>query len=198
MNYKNINLFEWSDELLIGDIYSEIKKVSSLDIKFPLAVRLMENPKFKILDRNLGIFPGAVDGTKHDYIHIMLGRSFLPLDEVFVVGFCMGSTKKMSKTKTWLFNLLAGSIYPKFYRFSKREKELFQRAVDIGAKHSKTDLSKVPKLDFSKMSVRQARSHFISEWSDVVKRYKVEAKDFPDHTSSKRLEKYLVSTQTID
>lgn len=191
MTYKDINLFECPEDHKIGEIYSKLREVSSLDIEFPLAVRLLENPKFKFFNRNLGIFPGAVDGTKHDYIHILLGRSFLPMDEAFVVGFCMGSTQKMSNLKVQLFNILAGAIYPKFYRFSECEKMLFTNAVEFGARHANEDLSEISKLEFSELTVKQARFNLISDWSDVKRAYKSEALQFPDHKSSTRIYEYL-------
>lgn len=191
MSYKKINLLDYEVNKTIGEVFGELRMISSLDIEFPLAVRLMENPKFTIWGGNLGVFPGAVDGTKHDYIHIILGRSFLPLDEAFVVGFCMGATRKMTPIKTWLFKTLAGSIYPKFYRFSNAEKTIFSKAVILGANQAKLDFSSVPKTSLSSMTIGQAREQLIFDWDTVLRFYEVEATDFPSFPSSKRLKNYL-------
>lgn len=191
MSYKKINLFDLPPEKIINDAFLEARKISSLDIEFPIAVRLLENPKFSLFDRNLLIFPGAVDGTLHDYIHILLGRSFLPLDEAFVVGFCMGSTGKMRNFHISAFTKLAETIYPKQYRFSEIESQIFRTAVNAGNRFSNTDLSKIPRSEIGNLSIENAREKYLSDWSKILYFYKEEALLTPDETSSQRILNYL-------
>ncbi|WP_162654702.1 hypothetical protein [Lentilitoribacter sp. Alg239-R112] len=193
MSYKKVDVLDWPDTSIIGEVFHEIRKVSSLDIEFPFSVQLLENPKYSVLGRNLLIFPGAVDGTLHDYIHILLGRSFLPLDEAVVVGCCMGSTGKMSKIQTDLFTFLASTIYPTFYRFTSSEKKLFEWAVSLGSTYCKCDLSKIEKSKLAKMTISEARDYCLSDWQQVLKFYKAEARRFPDEISSARLLNYIQS-----
>ena len=56
----------------------------------PLIIKLVENPKYDI-----GLFAGNVSLYNHDCIHLLLGRGLRVKDEAFVIGFTMGSTKKM-------------------------------------------------------------------------------------------------------
>ena len=55
----------------------------------PLIIKLVENPKYDI-----GLFPGNISLYNHDCIHLLLGRGLRVKDEVFVIGFTMGRTKK--------------------------------------------------------------------------------------------------------
>ena len=65
----------------------------------PLIIKLVENPNYATSK----LFTGAVDLFTHDCIHALLGRGLLPKDEAFVIGFTMGSTKKMSRWRKSLF-----------------------------------------------------------------------------------------------
>ena len=58
----------------------------------PLIIKLVENPKYFTSK----LFTGAVDLFTHDCIHVLLGRGLLPKDEAFVIGYTMGSGKKMA------------------------------------------------------------------------------------------------------
>ena len=65
----------------------------------PLIIKLTENPKYFTSK----LFTGAVDLFTHDCIHVVLGRGLLPKDEAFVIGYTMGSGKKMSRWRRNLF-----------------------------------------------------------------------------------------------
>ena len=56
----------------------------------PFIIKLVENPKYDI-----GLFAGNVSLYNHDCIHLLLGRGLRVKDEAFVIGFTMGSTKKI-------------------------------------------------------------------------------------------------------
>ena len=65
----------------------------------PLIIKLTENPKYFTSK----LFTGAVDLFTHDCIHVLLGRGVLPKDEAFVIGYTMGSGKKMRRWRRNLF-----------------------------------------------------------------------------------------------
>jgi len=103
----------------------------------PLMIRLIENPDFNFLN----LFPGRVSLSNHDCIHVILGRGLLPKDEAFVIGYTMGSTKKMTKFKKWLFLFFVKHLYPKTYSFTNEEVETYNYGLIAGTK-CPTDLSK--------------------------------------------------------
>ena len=115
-------------------------KLSQSDI--PFIIRLFENPKYDI-----GLFPGYVTLQNHDAIHIVLGRGVLLKDEAFVIGFTMGSTKKLNTLRERIFLLITRYLYPDGYRFYEDEQKIFKSAVEIAESMKVEDLSK---LDFTK------------------------------------------------
>ena len=109
----------------------------------PLIIKLVENPKYKTSK----LFTGAVDLFTHDCIHAVLGRGLLPKDEAFVIGYTMGSGKKMARWRRNLFMFVSKHFYPEGYKFGEEERLVFNLAVLAGSQCS-VDLSSV---DFKKL-----------------------------------------------
>jgi hypothetical protein len=109
----------------------------------PLVVKLTENPDYSTSK----LFTGAVDLFSHDCIHALLGRGLLVKDEAFVIGYTMGSGKKMSRWRRNLFLWVTKYLYPEGYKFTEEERYVFYSGVMAGSK-CPTDLSTV---DFNKM-----------------------------------------------
>ena len=106
-------------------------------------VKLTENPDYTTSK----LFTGAVDLFSHDCIHALLGRGLLVKDEAFVIGYTMGSGKKMSRWRRNLFLWVTKYLYPEGYKFTEEERYVFYSGVMAGSK-CPTDLSTV---DFNKM-----------------------------------------------
>ena len=104
----------------------------------PLIIKLTENPKYFTSK----LFTGAVDLFSHDCIHVLLGRGLLPKDEAFVIGYTMGSGKKMSRWRRNLFLWICKHLYPEGYKFTEEERYIFYSGVMAGSRCS-ADLSKV-------------------------------------------------------
>ena len=104
----------------------------------PLVIKLTENPDY-ITSK---LFTGAVRLFSHDCIHILLGRGLLLKDEAFVIGYTMGSGKKMSRWRRNLFLWVTKRLYPEGYKFTEEERYIFYSGVMAGSKCS-SDLSKV-------------------------------------------------------
>jgi hypothetical protein len=102
----------------------------------PLIIKLVENPNHKTSK----IFTGAVDLITHDCIHVLLGRGVQLKDEAFVIGYTMGSSKKMKRWRRNLFMFICKYFYPKGYRFGEEERFIFHMGVIAGAR-CKADLS---------------------------------------------------------
>ena len=118
----------------------------------PLVVKLTENPDHATSK----LFTGAVDLFSHDCIHALLGRGLLVKDEAFVIGYTMGSGKKMKRWRRNLFLWVTKYLYPEGYNFTEEERYIFYSGVMAGAQ-CPTDLSTV---DFKKIldySVQGAR-----------------------------------------
>ena len=117
-------------------------KLSQSDV--PLIIKLTENPKYSTSK----LFTGAVNLFTHDCIHAVLGRGLLVKDEAFVIGYTMGSAKKMKRWRRNLFMWVSKYLYPEGYKFGEEERYVFYSGVIAGSRCA-VDLSKV---DFSKYS----------------------------------------------
>ncbi len=173
------------DNVLVGDALDDITAhgSDSIDNDIPLIIRLIENPKFGWL--NDWFFPGAAKLKVHDTIHILLGRGMLPKDEAFVIGYTMGSTKEMTEWRIKLFCWLNQKFYPKAYRFTDEEVEVFRTGVRYGW-HCETNLSKIfvdDILDKPVSIVRKALK-VDADWLRYL--YQMEADEFPNSTESLR------------
>ena len=111
-------------------------KLSQKDV--PLIIKLTENPNY-LTARLLG---GAVDLFTHDCIHVLLGRGVRLKDEAFVIGYTMGSSKKMKRWRRNLFMFICKHLYPEGFEFGEEERYIFYSGVMAGSR-CPTDLSKV-------------------------------------------------------
>jgi hypothetical protein len=148
----------------------------------PLIIKLTENPKYKIA-RDLG---GAVDLFTHDCIHLLLGRGVLLKDEAFVIGYTMGSSKKMKRWKRNLFMFICKYLYPEGYRFGEDERFVFNMGVMLGSR-CETDLSLVNFLDYEGNTLYSLRDKFKIDTSALRASYEVEKRIFPESKESQRL-----------
>ena len=148
----------WHYPLSKGSM-SLYKALSGMDLwklrqeDIPLIIKLTENPDY----RTAKLLGGAVDLFTHDCIHILLGRGALVKDEAFVIGYTMGSSKKMSRLRRNLFMFVCKYFYPEGYRFGEEERYVFYSGVMAGSK-CPTDLSKVNfegLLDYKVQGVRE-------------------------------------------
>tara|TARA_Y100000310_G_scaffold240672_1_gene244548 strand:- start:109 stop:690 length:582 start_codon:yes stop_codon:yes gene_type:complete len=149
----------------------------------PLIIRLVENPKYDI-----GLFAGNVDLHTHDCIHLLLGRGLLPKDEAFVIGYTMGSTKKMARWRRNLFMFCAKYFYPEGYKFGEEERFVFNMGVALGEKND-DDISQYP-FDECLMTwnypLTTLRKGFVDV--DLLKHYyRIEKALFPNSVESQRL-----------
>jgi hypothetical protein len=150
----------------------------------PLIIKLVENPKYDI-----GLFAGNVDLKTHDCIHVLLGRGLLPKDEAFVIGYTMGSTKKMPRWRRNLFMFCSKHLYPEGYRFGEEERFVFNMGVALGSVNQ-VDLSVAGKhlstiwLD---LPVTFLRKSFYIDTELLKSYYRIEKKLFPNSAESQRL-----------
>ena len=147
----------------------------------PLIIRLTENPNY----RTSKLFTGAVDLFTHDCLHVLLGRGLLPKDEAFVIGYTMGSGKKMSRWRRNLFMFVCKYLYPKGYKFGEEERFVFNMAILAGSL-CPVDLSKVNFEELLDLRISEIRRKLQISY-DVIKHcYNLEGKCF-NSVESKRL-----------
>ena len=147
----------------------------------PLIIKLTENPKYFTSK----LFTGAVDLFSHDCIHVLLGRGLLPKDEAFVIGYTMGSGKKMSRWRRNLFLWICKYLYPEGYKFTEEERYIFYSGVMAGSRCS-TDLSKVQFDKLQNMKIDYIRK-LLDIDKDLLKCYYCTEKRLFDGKESQRL-----------
>jgi len=152
-------------------------------VQVPFLIRLIENPKYGFLS----LFPGRVSLTAHDCIHILLGRGVLQKDEAFVIGYTMASTKKLTKFKKWLFLFINKHLYPKGYRFSDDEAQVFNKAVSLAEEIDGKDLSEVDFDLYMDTGIRDVRKELGIDHLKIM-HYNYEEKErYPRSPESQRL-----------
>ena len=148
----------------------------------PLIIKLVENPKYFTSK----LFTGAVDLFTHDCLHVLLGRGLLPKDEAFVIGYTMGSKKKMSRLRRKLFLFACRYLYPDGYRFYKEERLVFDEALKLG-NECPTDLPEVDFKNYLNKSLSEIRLDLGIDTEAIIKYYQKEKDLFPDSEESQRL-----------
>ena len=81
------------DLLRLRDALASVPPPANLS-RVPLMLRLQRDPDLSFLGQL--VFKAGLDQHQHDCIHILLGRGLLPMDQAFVLGFTLGSSKKGS------------------------------------------------------------------------------------------------------
>ena len=154
-------------------------KLESEDV--PLIIKLVENPKYDV-----GLFAGNVSLHNHDCIHLLLGRGLRVKDEAFVIGYTMGSTKKMPRWRRNLYMFCAKYLFPKGCKFGEEERFVFNMGVKAGSLCS-ADLSQVDFKKLKNKKLKTVRQILGIEKEFIRDIYKIEKKLFPNSEESQRL-----------
>ena len=163
---------------------SVLKQMDSFKLcqeNIPLIIKLVENPNYNTSK----LFGGAVDLFTHDCIHVVLGRGLLVKDEAFVIGYTMGSTKKMKRWKRNLFMFVSKYLYPEGYKFREEERFVFNMGVMAGSL-CPTDLSQINFKKYLNRQIKTIRKEVAVDVDFLEKYYSIEKKCF-DSTESQRL-----------
>ena len=185
INYRDWYIPLYDDAMTLGQAYESMQLARAQQSDIPLMVQLVENPKFRV--PGLEFFHGAVDLQQHDYIHIALGRGMLEKDEAFVIGFTMGSTKKVSSTEESLYGFISQHLYPKVYQFSDDDLGVFKDAVRLAHISECASLDQFDFRPFWQQPLSLLRQKLGVEMDLLVAYYKIEQKRFPEDPASKRL-----------
>lgn len=113
INWKYWNPGLDNDEKSLREVYQTLPTYEFTS--YPLIVLIVENPKSPIAIK------GKCSLLRHDLIHVLLGRGLFVQDEAFVIGYTMGTSKKIGGFEKELFKFCAHRLYPKKYRFGKED-----------------------------------------------------------------------------
>jgi hypothetical protein len=147
----------------------------------PLIIRLAENPKYDI-----GLFSGTMTLNEHDCSHLLLGRGVQIKDEAFVIGFVMGSTKKMKRWRRNLYLFCSKYLFPEGYKFKEEERFVFNMAIMAGERCS-CDLSTVDFKKHGNLKLPVLRDKIGIDRALLKCCYEIEKKCFPNSPESQRL-----------
>ncbi len=168
-----------NDQETVDAVIASMPAAPEQDI--PRIVRLFENPGSRLR------FRGAVDLEDHDVLHVLLGRGLQDQDEAFVLGFAMGTAKRISWPETFLFKLLLTRIYPEPYRIPTYLQPAFDLGVQCGRETGIRQLYKQQLKSLRTLTVGEARSRLEIDMHIVRHYYRLEQQAIPHTIASQRL-----------
>lgn len=147
----------------------------------PWIVRVFENPESWIR------FRGAVDLEDHDILHVLLGRGLQDQDEAFVLGFAMGTAKKIRWWEYYFFQFVIARLYPEPYRIPKFLHPAFRLGVQCGRETGKRNLFKSSLKNLRSLTIDTARREAGIDVEVLRKFYRLEQAAIPITIASLRL-----------
>ena len=171
--------------LTLGAAYASLARIGLAAREVPLMVQLVENPRYRI--PGVELFHGAADLETHDCIHIVLGRGLEPMDEAFVLGFTMGSTKEVSSVEEALYGFISRYIYPSGYSFSAENLAVYRDALRLGTISGCVSLADINYRDHFARSITEVRALLGVEPDLLTAYYRIEKRRYPAVRESQRL-----------
>lgn len=144
-------------------------------------IRAFENPKSPIA------FSGAISLARHDLVHIVLGRGLLSQDEAFVIGFTMGTSKRISRLESWIFQKITKFLYPRPYNFNDNDLKAFRLGLWEGEKSDVMEIFNMPIEDYMDTPLKTIREMVGLDVEHLRKVYKYERMLLPNTEVSNRL-----------
>jgi hypothetical protein len=143
-------------------------------------VRLFENPSSPIA------FEGAITLERHDILHCLLGRGLIDQDEAFVLGYTMGTSKRMNSIKKWAFKTVLAN-YPEPYRIMGSELKAYDFGVEAGSACRTDAIYDHPLESYLDQSIGEVRSRLGISKSLLMEFYSREQTAIPGTPASLRL-----------
>lgn len=165
--------------------YEEMQAIGYRQQQIPLIIQVVENPRFALA--GLNIFNGQTDLKTHDYIYLILGRGVLPKDEAFVLGFTMGSTNRMSAIEEHLYGLFSRFLYPRDYRFTEEDFQVYKNAVRLACVSGCSPLDSVNYETLLDLPLGDVRQRLHIETDLLCAYYRIEKQRHPHAAESARL-----------
>ncbi len=149
--------------------------------EIPWIVRMLENPESWLR------FRGAVALEDHDVMHVLLGRGLQDQDEAFVIGFAMGTAKKVNWLQSRVLRWVVSHLYPEPYRIPKFLLPAFDLGVQCGLRTGSKNLYKKPIHDLIHQPLKEARARCELDVDVLREFYRLEQKAIPLTIASVRL-----------
>lgn len=143
-------------------------------------VRLFENPDSPIA------FEGAITLERHDIVHCLLGRGLIDQDEAFVLGYTMGTSKRMNRVKKWAFKTVLAN-YPEPYRIMGPELKAYDLGVEAGSKCGTNAIYDHPLENYFDLTICEARRQLGIDKALLLETYGREQAEIPGTPASLRL-----------
>lgn len=185
MDWRDWHLPLSCGAVTLGEGMDDLTRLGAGQDEIPFIVQLMENPRYDI--PGLDLVHGAVDLANHDCIHLLLGRGLLQKDEAFVIGFTMGSTRKVTGLEEALFTLVARHLYPGIFRFDDDDVRVFRDAVRLAWVCGGQALDQVDFAAARHVPLAELRRRLGVEEGLLRAYYAIEARRFPSAPESRRL-----------
>lgn len=128
-----------NDNDTLGQVYATLPTYEFSS--YPWIVLVLENPKSPVA------LKGKCTLLRHDLIHVLLGRGLFVQDEAFVIGYTMGTSKRIGGFEKEFFKFCAHHLYPPKYRFKKNDLAVY----DLGFAAGQANKIEVFNIDLESM-----------------------------------------------
>ena len=172
------------DLLRLRDALASVPPPANLS-RVPLMLRLQRDPDLSFLGQL--VFKAGLDQHQHDCIHILLGRGLLPMDQAFVLGFTLGSSKKGSLPEHKLRAEVGRHFNKNVPLFSEAENAVFKDGIKLSYLSFCAPLENFDLTPWHDLSLRELRQAVGLEPELVLAYYAVERHRYPHALASQRL-----------
>ncbi len=168
-----------NDHLSVEEVIASMPAAPEAAI--PWIVRLFENPSSWLR------FRGAVDLEDHDVLHVLLGRGLQDQDEAFVLGFAMGTAKRISWLQYRAFRWVVTRLYPEPYRIPDFLLPAFDLGVQCGRETGNKNLYRQQLKRLRPLTLADARREAGIDLQVLRRYYELEQQTIPFTIASLRL-----------
>ncbi len=167
------------EKVTIDEVLTTLPQVPASAI--PWLIRLFENPESPFR------FRGAIHLADHDVLHVLLGRGLQDQDEAFVLGFAMGTAKRVSRLQYHIFRWFMVNVYPEPYRIPKFVLPAFDIGVRCGIETGRKNLYRESLEKLKHLPVDEARRQCGIDLNVLRKAFREEQSAIPFTIASLRL-----------
>lgn len=172
------------DSMTLEDALATAPSPAQL-VEMPLMLRLQRDPDLSFLGEM--VFQVRMDQHQHDCIHILLGRGLLPMDQAFVLGFTIASSKKGSLPEHRVNAEIGRHFYKMIPLLSESESAVFKEGIKLAYISFCSPLEDFDFHPWYMCSLRELREAIGVETDLLQAYYAVEKHRYPHSPASQRL-----------
>lgn len=172
------------DVMTLGEALASLPAPAEM-LESPLMLRLQRDPELSFLGRLA--FRVELDQHQHDCIHVLLGRGLLPMDQAFVLGFTIASSKKGSLPEHKVNAEIGRHFNTNAGLFSDTEYALFKEGIKLAYLSYCAPLENFDFRPWLEQSLRKLREAAGLEAELLLAYYAVEKHRYPHASASQRL-----------